>query len=72
MGKMISWVVSHDVVELNIIDFIRCFSRKTFLDDVEFLFWDLHLEVVKDRSETGEVNKASPGLILVLVVWLDQ
>ena len=32
----------------------------------------MHLEVVEDGPETCEVNEASSGAVLVLVVWLDQ
>ena len=69
---VVSWVVSKAVVKLNVIDFISCFCCETFWDDGVLFIWNAHLEVVKDWSETGEVNKTCPSTVLVLVVWLHE
>lgn len=60
------------MIKFAVIDLICCLCAETFLDDSVFLFRDLHLEVVEDRSETSEVNKACSCAVFVLEVWLDQ
>ena len=68
---MVARVVSQDVIELNIVDFVGSSSLESLLDDTVLLLRELHLEVVKDGAEPGEGNKARPAPILVLELWLD-
>ena len=68
---MVARVVSQDVIELNIVDFVGSSSLESLLDDTVLLLGELHLEVVKDGAESGEGNKARPAPILVLELWLD-
>ena len=60
------------MIELDVIDLISCLRCETFLDDAIFFLSHSHLEVVEDRPETSEVDKASSGFVLVLEVWLHQ
>ena len=60
------------MIKFDVIDLICCLCSETFLDDSVFLLRNLHLEVVEDRSETSEVNKACSCAIFVLEVWLNQ
>ena len=45
---MVTRVVSQHVIELDIVNLVRCFRLETLLNDVELLLAHLHAEIVED------------------------
>ena len=71
-GHVVSGVVSEHVVELDVVDLVGGLRLESLQNDGILLVGDLHAEVVEDRFETRECNKAGTILVFVLEVWLDQ
>ena len=69
---MVSRVVSEHVVELDVVDLVGGLRLESLQNDGILLVGDLHAEVVEDRFETRECNKAGTILVFVLEVRLDQ
>ena len=64
--------MSEDKVKFNIVDFIGSLSLESLQNYGVLFLGDAELEVVKDGTESSEVNETRPALILILEVRLDQ
>ena len=69
---VVTRVLSEDKVKFNIVDLIGSLSLESLQNYGVLFLGDAELEVVKDGTESSEVNETRPALILVLEVRLDQ
>lgn len=72
MGHVVPRVMSQYVVEIHVVDFVRCLRGKSLVDKHVLRICQLHLEIVEDGPEPAHRDKARLALILVLKEWLDQ
>lgn len=71
-GFVVTRVLSKDVVELHVVDFIRSLGLESLVNKGEFLLSAQKLNIVEDGAETGHGNESTSGAVLVLEEGLDQ
>jgi len=69
---VVSRVVSQDVVELDVVDFIRSLGLESLADDGELFRTHEQLHIIKNRLETSVLDEARVASVLVLEERLQQ
>jgi len=71
-GFVVPRVLSKDVVELHVVDFIRSLGLESLVNKGELLLTAQKLNIVEDGAEASHGDEATSGAVLVLEEGLDQ
>jgi len=69
---VVTRVVSQNMVEFNIVDFVGTLCLESASDKVILIIGHLHLKVIEDRAESSLSNETRSATVLILEVRLQK